>query len=258
MNMTYKLVGVSFWILFSLIGLMCLFFDASVTWLIVPSLLYMAVTIYGSSCIEANYYTDSYCTGNSSEKIIALTFDDGPNGQYTPSVLELLAKYNATATFFVIGKNILGNEAILTKADSEGHCIGNHTFSHSYLIDFKRVLGFKHELEQTSEIVFKLIGKKMRLFRPPYGVTTSSLAKALRILNYIVVGWNIRSFDTTKASTSTISQRIQRQIKPGSIILLHDTSDKIIHVLEETLNYVKENDYKVVSLEQLLGEVAYS
>jgi peptidoglycan/xylan/chitin deacetylase (PgdA/CDA1 family) len=97
----------------------------------------------------------------------------------------------------------------------------------------------------------------MRLFRPPYGVITPNLATISNLLNYGVIGWNIRSFDTTKDSAQTISQRIEQKIKPGAIVLLHDTTDKIVQVLENTLIFAKENDYQIVSLEQLLQIEAY-
>jgi len=163
-----------------------------------------------------------------------------------------LAQHNAPATFFVIGKNIQGNENILKRMDEEGHCIGSHSYTHSFYLDFKSLQGFKDELNMTSESVFKIIGKRMKLFRPPYGVTTPNLAKASKALNYNIIGWSIRSFDTTKDSMQTITMRVQSQIKPGAIILFHDTSDKTIEVLKQTLSFAKENGYKIVSIEQLL------
>jgi peptidoglycan/xylan/chitin deacetylase (PgdA/CDA1 family) len=135
---------------------------------------------------------------------------------------------------------------------AEGHSIGNHSYSHSFFIDFKNVQGFKDELNQTAELIFNVIGKRVKLFRPPYGVTTPNLAKAAKLLDYRIIGWNIRSLDTTKDSVEVITQRVQSQIKSGAIILLHDTSAKTIQVLERTLNFAQTNGYKVVSVEQLL------
>ena len=97
----------------------------------------------------------------------------------------------------------------------------------------------------------------MKLFRPPYGVTTPHLVKAVNDLNYSIIGWSIRSFDTTTATAQVINRRIQKQIKPGAIILLHDTSDKTIQVLKQTLDFAKENGYKIVGIEQLLNIKAY-
>jgi len=190
-------------------------------------------------------------------KEIALSFDDGPNREFTPRVLSTLAQYNAPATFFVIGKNIPGNESILKQIDAAGHSIGNHSYTHSFFVDFKSVQGFKNELNQTAEIVFKVIGKRLKLFRPPYGVTSPPLVKASNLLNYSIIGWSIRSFDTTADTAQVITRRVQTQIRPGAIILFHDTSDKTIQVLKQTLNFAKENGYKIVSVEQLLKIKAY-
>jgi len=255
--MTFKLARNGFIIAISLVGLLHLFYGASLWWLAVPGTIFLALIIYGSAFIESNFHARTYCHGNASEKKIALSFDDGPNREYTPQVLAILAQHNAPATFFVIGKNILGNENILKRMDEEGHCIGSHSYTHSFYLDFKSLQGFKDELNMTSESVFKIIGKRMKLFRPPYGVTTPNLAKASKALNYNIIGWSIRSFDTTKDSVQAITRRVQSQIKPGAIILFHDTSDKTIEALKQTLSFAKENGYKIVSIEQLLKLDAY-
>ncbi len=206
---------------------------------------------------SSQFHAPAYCLGHGSEKEIALTFDDGPNREYTPQVLSTLAQYNAPATFFVIGKNIPGNERLLQQIDAAGHSIGNHSYTHSFWVDFKSTQGFKDELNQTEESVFNVIGKRMKLFRPPYGVTTPNLAKASNALDYSIIGWSIRSFDTTADSAETITRRVQAQIKPGAIILFHDTSDKTIQVLKQTLKFAQENGYKIVGVERLLKIKVY-
>lgn len=255
--MTYNLTRLCLLIAISIIVLLQPFFTLTLWWLLLPSVIYAACIIYGSSVIQANFFAPAYCSADTTDKIIALSFDDGPHPEYTPQVLALLAKYEATATFFVIGKHIYGNENLLKQIIAEGHSIGNHSYSHSFFIDFKNVQGFKEELNQTAELVFNIIGKRMKLFRPPYGVTTPNLAKAAKLLDYRIIGWNIRSLDTTKDSAEVITQRVQSQIKSGAIILLHDTSDKTIQVLERTLNFAQTNGYKVVSVERLLKMDAY-
>lgn len=222
-----------------------------------PCAVYLALIIYGSAIIKSNFYAPTYCHANISEKEIALSFDDGPNREYTPQVLSTLAQYDAPATFFVIGKNIPGNESVLKQIDADGHSIGNHSYTHSFFVDFKDSQGFKDELNRTAESVFNVIGKRPKLFRPPYGVTTPHLAKASNVLDYSLIGWSIRSLDTTADTAQTITRRVQSQIRPGAIILFHDTSDKTIQVLKQTLNFAKENGYKIVSVEQLLQIEAY-
>ncbi|MEI6707859.1 MAG: polysaccharide deacetylase family protein [Methylococcales bacterium] len=250
--MTYHLTRLCFIAAIGVIVLLYWFFAVTLWWLVLPSVIYSACLIYGSSVIQANFFIPATCSADTAEKIIALSFDDGPHPEYTPQVLALLTQYKATASFFVIGKHIHGNENLLKQMIAEGHSIGNHSYSHSFFIDFKNVRGFKEELMQTEELIFKVIGKRVKLFRPPYGVTTPSLAKAAKLLDYQIIGWNIRSLDTTKDTVEIITQRVQSQIKSGAIILLHDTSHKTIQVLERTLNYAQQQGYKIVSIEQLL------
>lgn len=255
--MTFKSARSVFIIAISVIGLLHIFFGISLGWLVLPSAAFLVLIVYGSAIIQSNFYAQIYCHANVSEKEIALSFDDGPHREYTPQVLSTLAQYNAPATFFVIGKNIQGNESVLKQIDADGHSIGNHSYTHSFYVDFKNLQGFKSELNRAEESVFKIIGKRMKLFRPPYGVTTPSLVKAANSLNYSIIGWTIRSFDTTADTTQAITRRVQIQIKPGAIILFHDTSDKTIQVLKQTLNFAKENGYKIVSVERLLKIEAY-
>lgn len=255
--MTFKTTSISFIIALIIIGMLYTIFGISLSWLVLPAGVYLALIVYGSASIQSSFYVHPYCYANVSEKEIALSFDDGPNRQYTPQVLSILAQYKAPATFFVIGKNIQGNESILKQIDAEGHSIGNHSYTHSFLVDFKSVQGFKNELNQTAESVYKIIGKHTKLFRPPYGVTTPDLVNAAHVLNYSIIGWSIRSFDTTAATVQSISRRVQTQIKPGAIILFHDSSDKTLQALKQTLDFAKENGYKIVNVEQLLKIKVY-
>jgi peptidoglycan-N-acetylglucosamine deacetylase len=255
--MTFSSARVIFFITSGFIGFLHAFFDLSLVWLLLPGGSFLLLIIYGSSCIQSNFFIPVDCHTKSGEKQIALSFDDGPDPEFTPQVLALLAEYNATATFFVIGKNIPGNENILKQIDAAGHSIGNHSYTHSYFIDFKNVQGFLEELTWTQEIVLNVIGKRMKLFRPPFGVMTPSLAKAVNLLEQRVIGWSIRSFDTTAYSVTTIAYRVQSQIKDGAIILFHDTSEKTLQSLMHTLEFAEDNHYQVVSIDRLLKINAY-
>jgi peptidoglycan/xylan/chitin deacetylase (PgdA/CDA1 family) len=221
-------------------------------WLILPILVYKAFIVYGSATINSNFYCKTYCEATTTEKKIAITFDDGPTS-FTPQILETLRVHQIPATFFVIGKNVKGNEAVLKQTLSEGHTLGNHTFSHSFFIDFKNTKQFKEELTKTDEAVFNATGNRLKLFRPPYGVTTPHLVKAAKALNYKILGWNIRSLDTTKDTEEVIYKRVIGQIKPGAVILFHDTSEKTNTVLKRTLEFVKEKQFEIVPLETLLS-----
>ncbi len=250
--MTFKSTSIVFLLSLCFIGLLNYFCEVNLLWLILPFLVYNILIVYGSATIQSNFFIRAFCNSNTTEKVFAITFDDGPHNIYTPKVLDILAEYNAKATFFVIGKKIRGNEPIIKQIDDGGHSIGNHTYSHSFFIDFKSKNGFMNEIDHTAEEVFKITEKRIVLFRPPYGVTTPNLASAARELNYKIIGWNVRSMDTTGDSIETIFKRVKEQLKPGAVVLFHDTSEKTIEVLKQTLNFAEENGYKIVSVEELL------
>ena len=255
--MTFKNTSIAFLIS---IGLICLFHflaGISLWWMLVPFFIYNVLLVIGSANIQSDFHIKALCHGDTNKKQIAITFDDGPNREYTPKVLSLLEQYDAKATFFVIGKNIIGNEEILKRMDVAGHIIGNHTFSHSFFIDFKNANGFKDELNATADSVFKVTGKRMKLFRPPYGVTTPHLVRAAKELNYQVIGWNVRSLDTTNDSKDKITSRVLEQLKPGAIVLFHDTSEKTLNVLKQTLESAGQSGFKIVMMDQLLSTTNY-
>ncbi|MDQ3048828.1 MAG: polysaccharide deacetylase family protein, partial [Bacteroidota bacterium] len=105
------------------------FFSFSLWWLLLPLFLFKSLLIYGSANIHSSFYANVICSGTTTEKKIAITFDDGPDLNYTPEVLNILKEHNATATFFLIGKKIKGNEDLVKNIHSSGNLIGNHTFS---------------------------------------------------------------------------------------------------------------------------------
>lgn len=255
--MTFKNSSLLF--LFAIIccGLLHYFFGYSLWWLLLPVFLYKTLIIYGSANINSNFYIKAFCKNNTKEKVIALTFDDGPDAVFTKQILDILDEHNEKATFFIIGKKIAGNESIIKEIDSRGHLLGNHTFTHSFFIDFKGREAFRQELIKTMGAIYKITGRQIKFFRPPYGVTTPNLANAAKDLSYHIIGWNIRSMDTTKDTEEIILNRIKKQMNPGSIILFHDTSEKTVNVLKQTLNFAKENGFKIVSTERLLGLKAY-
>src|SRR4051812_30486353 len=116
--MNFKSTSIFFIIAICLIGLMSYFFGLSLWWLVLPILFYKVTIIYGSANIQSGFFLKAYCSSDTTEKKIAITFDDGPHSIYTPRVLSLLAESNTPATFFVIGKNILGNESIIKQIDA--------------------------------------------------------------------------------------------------------------------------------------------
>jgi peptidoglycan/xylan/chitin deacetylase (PgdA/CDA1 family) len=215
------------------------------------------IVFWGSAFIGSNYHVKTFC-GNplETEKKIALTFDDGPH-EMTLLVLDVLKKYNAKATFFCIGKNIEAHPDILKKVIDEGHTVGNHSYSHSPFFDFYRKNQVIAEIQKTDALIESALGKKTRLFRPPYGVTNPSISRALAVTKHKTIGWNIRSLDGVVKKENFLLDRIIKRIKPGGIVLLHDTSIQTASVLEQLLSSLEQNNYNVVPLEELLNIKTY-
>lgn len=225
-------------------------------WFLLVFVVRFLILVVGSFFISSNFHVKSYC-GNPLEnkKIIALTFDDGPN-ENTLSILNILKKKNVKAIFFCIGKNIEKHPEILKRIVEEGHIVGNHSFSHSNFFDFYRKNCLIEEIRKTDALIENISGKKPQLFRPPYGVTNPSIRRALEVTKHKVIGWNIRSLDGILKNEKIIFARIKNRIAPGGIVLLHDTAHTLT-ILERLMLHLEENEYKVVSIEELLNIKAY-
>ncbi len=189
---------------------------------------------------------------------VSITFDDGPNTEITPKVLQLLKHYNAKATFFCIGKQVEKHPTILKDIVSEGHGIGNHTYTHSRFFGFMGFDGVMAELKKTNALVQKVTGLEMKLYRPCFAVTNPQIEKAVNSLKLSSIGWNVRSLDTTPRPASMILKRVTSRVSKGDIILLHDTSEKTVAVLEQLLLFLQQNNLQSVPVDKLLQLKAYA
>ncbi|MBW1657491.1 polysaccharide deacetylase family protein [Flavobacterium quisquiliarum] len=254
---THKNISIFFILLLLLMFLANFIMPMNIWYYWAVVLLWIGINAVGSSRISSNYHVKAYCNNPlEREKKIALTFDDGPS-TYTLEVLELLKKYNASATFFCIGKNIEIYPEILQKVIDEGHLVGNHSYSHSKFFDFYHEDKITEELRKTDKLLEKFTSRKINFFRPPYGVTTPSIRRALKITGHKTIGWNIRSLDGGTKNQELILNRITKRVSPGGIVLLHDTGEHSVLVLEQFLQFLQQNNYQVVSIEELLNLKAY-
>lgn len=198
----------------------------------------------------------AFCREKTDRKVVYLTFDDGPHPPETERVLDVLRERGAKATFFLIGSKVSGNEAVLRRMLEEGHALGLHTYSHAGtfpLLSFDKMLADVNEGKRAVESV---AGKKISLFRPPFGVTNPTIAKVIRTLGLQTVGWDVRSFDTMFCKSSEHSckqsghdwyvpvvERIMKQVRPGSVILLHDRLDGASDLLALLLDSLAASGY---------------
>ncbi|WP_432412044.1 polysaccharide deacetylase family protein [Rasiella sp. SM2506] len=254
--MNFKTTLILFIVLFVALSLFSLLVQFPVWVFYVLIALFFLLLTVGSFSMSRNFFLKSFTELKSNPRnTVALTFDDGPHPLYTPQVLALLKQYNATATFFCIGKNAEKYPALVQQIIADGHFIGNHSFSHKPHIGFNGTKCWINELKKTDTVLETILGEKPTLFRPPYGVTTPHLAKAIEFTNHTVVGWNIRTYDTSPIRhKDAMLKYIKMHTEPGSVILLHDTHQRIPYVLEHTLIYLQEHGYKTVSINNLMDE----
>lgn len=203
---------------------------------------------YASWSISAGVYVKAICKLDPREKVVALTYDDGPEPAVTSSLLDVLKKYDAKACFFCIGQKAEWYPDIVRQIVDEGHQIGNHSYSHEGNFPLYGKSKMTEDLLKAQQILEGISGQKVRLFRPPFGVTNPIVGSVLKELRWTTVGWSIRSFDTQAQTTDKVLRRIKRKLKPGVIILMHDRMPFCAELTEKLLIYLKENGYKVVSL----------
>jgi len=228
-------------------------------WYFSAFLLLIPLTLLFLACtnLSWNFFLPVLCQAETTDKVVALTFDDGP-AQYTESILDTLKQHGLSGTFFCIGRNIAGNEKTLSRIKDEGHIIGNHSFSHAYWFDMWSESKMMTDMKEMSVRVKKAVGQEPALFRPPYGVINPNLASAIKRRKFTPVGWNIRSFDTRTKDKKKLLSRITGQLKPGSIILLHDSMEITAVILPELIKQIESRGYKVDRLDKMLNINAYA
>lgn len=178
------------------------------------------------------------------EKVIYLTFDDGPIPVVTPWVMEELAVYDAKATFFCVGDNVKKHPAIFQQLLDAGHAVGNHTFNHLNGWATEKLTYF-HNIRHCANLV------KSNLFRPPYGRLRPSQAQFLQ-RHYRIVMWDVLSgdFDPT-ISPEQCYQNVVNKARPGSIVVMHDSlkaEENLRYVLPKVLKYFHEAGYRFEAL----------
>lgn len=176
---------------------------------------------YQSMAPTGQWYGRTFTGLRPESKKLALTFDDGPNGEYTLKILEVLAKHNALATFFMIGAFVRKQPEIALAVAKAGHVLGNHSYTHPNLIFTSRAKT-KSELEICDQALREVVGEHSRLFRPPFGGRRPASLQIAHQLGLTPVMWNVTGWDWKASSAEYIETKIVRQIRGGNVILLHD------------------------------------
>jgi len=154
-------------------------------------------------------------------RLIYLTFDDGPNERATPAILATLAGSRVPAAFFVVGDHVRRFPELARSAVSEGHMVGNHTHNHVKLT-FAGRQRVRHQLEVAHAAIEWATGRTPRAFRAPHGYRSPFLKSIIVDMSYTVFGWTFGVFDTARPGVEEIRRRVRKRLRPGAIVLLHD------------------------------------
>ncbi|MEK5186384.1 polysaccharide deacetylase family protein [Solibacillus sp. FSL W7-1324] len=184
------------------------------------------------------------------DKKIALTFDDGPHPKVTKQILKILEKFEAKATFFVVGQEVKEHPEILKAVYNAGHEIGNHTFNHEKLtaLSAKEI---KQQIQATDTLIKSTIGQRATVFRPPYGSYDKTITDQLNVPNVL---WTIDTLDWKHRDPKKTVQAVKEHAKNGSIILMHDIHQTTADALDEVLATLQKQGYEFVTVSELLGK----
>lgn len=194
------------------------------------------------------------------DKVVALTFDDGPNPEITPKILEILKEKNVKATFFVVGQKAEENPEILARIKEEGHIVGNHSFSHKWYSGLETNRGIKSDFFLAEKEINNIINVRPKLIRPPHGFVSAWFYKEMEKYDFKIVGWDIDSDDwISSENPQEITKRVVSKIRPGSVILFHDGINKkdILVALPEIIDELEKEGYSFLTVSEILHTKAY-
>jgi peptidoglycan/xylan/chitin deacetylase (PgdA/CDA1 family) len=241
-----------------LIAAFLLFIDVRLS--LIPLFAFILLCLVAPFFPRFSFFLPIISRGTSGKNVIALTFDDGPDPVSTPLLLRLLSKYQVKATFFVNGRKAARYPELIEAILLQGHLIGNHSFNHDNLIFLKSFQVIVNEIKST-EMVLHNFGIRPIAFRPPAGITSPRLRKALLRSDVYIVNFSCRAFDGGNRWIENISRNILKRIRPDDIVLLHDIRQKNerltlywLNEIELILMGLKDKGLSVLPLSEIIGK----
>ena len=223
----------------------------------------MGAAGYQSMAPTAQWYGRTFTGLRPGTRQIALTYDDGPNDPHTLRLLEVLAKHNVRATFFLIGRYLEQRPDIAREVVQAGHCVGNHTFTHPLLI-FKSDPELHEELTRCRGALQDAVGEDSNLFRPPFGGRRPGTLRVARGLGFQAIMWNVTGYDWNAPPAALIERKISNQMRGGDVILLHDGGHKhlgadrsqTVLATDQIISRYKSEGYEFVTIPQMVEKEA--
>lgn len=191
----------------------------------------------------------TYYMAHTNEKVVALTFDDGPDPVDTPVILDILKEKNVRATFFILGQAAQDNPNLLRRLVKEGHEIGNHSFKHDY-----QQSHLLEEMDLTDQEVFAATGTHTYYYRPPGGFVSKSQLAAIKKNGHVVALWSVDSKDWRNPGVNQIVNNVTKNVFPGAIILMHDGGyhrAQTVKALGSIIDALREQGYRLATLSEL-------
>ncbi|MDD5492851.1 MAG: polysaccharide deacetylase family protein [bacterium] len=207
--------------------------------------------------LNGNYLGYAVGKSKTKEKVVALTFDDGPSKTYTPQVLAVLKKYNVKATFFMCGEQVRYYPELVKQVSIDGHEIANHSFTHPNLYKNKslRGAGMAAEVMKTNQLIEKIVMIKPAYFRAPYNYSGKETIQAINNAGLIYVSWTFSVRDWEKPAPAIMVNMFNKNLIPGAIVLMHDGGGNRVNTvaaLSGMIESAKKKGYRFVTLGELL------
>jgi peptidoglycan/xylan/chitin deacetylase (PgdA/CDA1 family) len=219
---------------------------------------------YQSMAPTGQWFGRTFAGGMRGSKQIALTYDDGPNDPHTLKLLDVLAKHNVRATFFMIGRYVRQRPDIARAVAQAGHVIGNHTLTHPLLI-FKSEAQTRAQLVDCHQALQDAIGEHSNLFRPPWGGRRPATLRIARELELQTVMWNVTGYDWDAPPAAVIEKKVARQMRGGDVILLHDGGHRAlgadraqtVMATDNLIRRYKDEGYEFVPVPEMMKAVSH-
>jgi peptidoglycan/xylan/chitin deacetylase (PgdA/CDA1 family) len=192
------------------------------------------------------------------EKVVAITYDDGPHPVFTPQILDILDKYHVKATFFMIGSQMERYPGIVKEVLKRGHVIANHTYTHPRNIEADTAPQIIRELELCEQVIERMTGRRACLFRPPRGLVDSTVFTIAQEEGYQTILWTVCADHHDAPTPELMAKRVSKLIKPGGIILAHDGTFpsrwKDVQATPLIIESLLKQGYRFLTLPELLAK----